>query len=270
MLMAGFLLFQFMCGCVAKSGHDLRFKESAVLNAPDFNVSGVEDGDFSFLFVGDIHLAGTDSSRLDSVLQAAQTRGDAFIIFLGDLVEKGDRADFETFKARVAHFGFQDKVIYVIGNHDVFNDGWLNYRELFGPSHFAIDFGHCRFVVIDSADGIVGEKQSDWIEEQLRSNSGIQHTFLLSHYMPVVPGQRTYLKLSNETEAAQLMKMMSRLGVEAWLGGHYHSYSRESIEGVNYIVAGGGGGRRMDPVRDLFYVRALVQGASVTYELNRF
>ena len=257
-------------GCVAKSGHDLRFRESAALSSPTFNVAGTEDNSFSFLFVGDMHLTGSNTSRLDTVLQAAQDHGDSFIIFLGDLIEKGARADFETFKTTVNAHGFGEKVIYALGNHDIFEDGWSAYRELMGPSHYTVTFGNCNFVIVDSADGIVGENQKDWIEEELKMSSSIQHTFIVSHYMPVVPGQRTYLKLANESEAVNLMKMMSRFGVEAWLGGHYHSYVKEKIEGVNYIVAGGGGGRRMNPVRELFFVRAIVQGASVNYELNRF
>lgn len=269
-LSAVFSVVVLLSACVAKSGHDLRFRESAGLNVPSFNISGTEDGSFSFLFVGDMHLTGSNTYRLDTVLQAAQDHGDSFIVFLGDLIEKGARSDFETFKATVSAHGFSEKVIYVLGNHDIFEDGWSSFRELLGPSHYAISVGNCKFIILDSADGIVGEKQKDWMEDQLKQSNSSQHTFVLSHYMPVVPGQRTYLKLANESEAVDLMKMMSRFGVEAWLGGHYHSYVKQRIDNVNYIVAGGGGGRRMEPVRDLFFVRASVQSDIISYELNRF
>ncbi len=259
----------FFVGCMAKSGHKLRFRESSDLAVPTFGVSGVSTGNFTFSFVGDIHLGGTDTSRLRTVLQAARDNGDAFIIFLGDMVDKGVRADFETFKAQVNDFGFQDKAIYVIGNHDIFDEGWSSYRDLLGPSHYEITFGNCRFLVIDSADGIVGEEQTEWLEARLKE-TGPAHTFILSHYMPLIPGQRTYLRLSNETEATHLMKMMSRFGVKAWLGSHYHSFIKQEIENVTYLVAGGGGGRRMEPLKDFFYVRATVQGSNLSYQPHTF
>lgn len=264
------LFLLWLSGCVAKSGHELRFEDSQRMNAPTLSISGTEDEVFSFLFVGDMHFGGADTSRLQTVLQAAKTHDDAFVVFLGDMIDQGQRADYEAFQKVVNDNGFREKVLYVIGNHDIFDNGWSAFRELMGPSHYSVQIGNCKFVTVDSADGVVGEKQTQWIKEQLTGVSDSSHLFLLSHYMPFIPEQRTYLKLSNETEAVELMKMMSRFGVEAWLGGHYHSFERESIDGVNYIVAGGGGGRRMNPIKDLFYVRANVQKDKVTYELQRF
>jgi predicted phosphodiesterase len=262
-----FLLLLLSCG--SKSGYFVRFVESQEISPPAFSATGVSSGVFTFSFVGDIHLGGSDTGRLRTVLQAAQDNGDAFVIFLGDMVDKGERADFDTFKAQVREFGFENKAIYVIGNHDVFGEGWDAYKKIMGPSHFDLTVGNCRFLVLDSADGMVGEEQTQWLEETLKQRSSA-HTLVLSHYMPLVPGQRTYLRLSNEIEAIHLMKMISRLGVEAWLGGHYHSYAQEKIDNVTYLVAGGGGGRRMEPLKELFYVRATVNGPELTFQVHTF
>ncbi|MFM8313413.1 MAG: metallophosphoesterase family protein, partial [Deltaproteobacteria bacterium] len=257
-------LFFIMCGwiigisgCVAKSDYHSRFQQSSVLAKPTFNLGGLGT-QFTFLVASDIHMSGTDTSRLETILDAAKTNNDSFVVFLGDNIDKGEKNDFETLKAKVAQYGFQEKAIFLLGNHDVFYDGWSAFKDLIGPSHYSVTLGNCRFIVLDSADGLIGEEQTEWLEEELKT-SGPVHTLVLSHYMPVVPGQRTYLKLANEVESIQLMKMMSRFGVNAWLGGHYHSYIQEKIEGVTYLVAGGGGGRRMEPVKEFFYVRGTVQ-----------
>lgn len=267
-LLCGLFLF-LLLSCGSNSGYYLRFIESRELAAPSLSVSGVSSGVFTFSFVGDIHLGGSDTSRLRSILQAAQEHNDAFVIFLGDMVDKGNRADFETFKSQVNELGFGDKAIYVIGNHDIFGDGWKAYKEVIGPSHYDLTVGNCRFLILDSADGMVGAEQSEWLETKLRQGNAV-HNLVLSHYMPLVPGQRTYLRLSDENEAVRLMKTLSRFGVEAWLGGHYHSYAEEKIGGVTYIVAGGGGGRRMEPLKELFYVRATVNGPSLTFQVHTF
>ena len=256
-------------GCVAKSGHEERFKESSRLVAPSFSVTGVSSGDFTFSMVGDVHLGGNDTSRLRVILQAAQDHSDAFIIFLGDMIDKGIKGDFETFIAQVKEFGFENRAIYVIGNHDVFDEGWTHFRDLMGPSHYDVTLGNCRFLILDSADGIIGEEQSEWLEKRLKEPVAV-HTIVLSHYLPVVPGQRTYLKLANAIESMNLMKLLTRFGVKAWLGGHYHSFIQAEIEKVTYLVAGGGGGRRMEPLKELFYVRATVQNNRLSFQPHTF
>lgn len=270
-------LFQVVCGvlacclfgCVAKSGADIRFKESTVVAAPVIAPDGVDDLNFSFVFVGDLHSSAHDLERVKSVLQEAQSYGDAFVIFLGDIVDKGEKDAIEAVRNQVSLYGFDQKVIYVLGNHDVFGDGWNAWKESIGPSHFELTVGNIQFFVLDSADGMVGEKQIEWLDTQL-TKSQATHKIILSHYLPVIPGQRTYLKLANEVEAARLMKLVSRHKVHSWMGGHYHSFIQDQIEQVNYVVAGGGGGRKMAPIKENFFVRALVSGSTISYELNKF
>jgi predicted phosphodiesterase len=264
-----FIALFFVFGCVAKSGSQIRFQESKLISAPTLTLSGIDDGEFSFVLVGDIHLGGHDVNRLRAILAAAQSHGDAFVIFLGDLVDKGKREEMQTFVNQVAEFGFQNKALYVIGNHDVFEDGWSGWKELIGPSHFDVVIGNTHFMILDSADGMIGEHQTEWLENKLRASTSSQK-IILSHYLPVIPGQRTYLRLANEDEATSLMKLSSRYRVKAWLGGHYHSYIQEEIEKVIYLVAGGGGGRRMEPVKNNFYVRGTVSGNELRFEMHPF
>ncbi|MND02414.1 hypothetical protein D3C83_217920 [compost metagenome] len=56
--------------------------------------------------------------------------------------------------------------------------------------------------------------------------------------------------------------------MRGWLGGHYHSYILESIEGVSYLVAGGAGWKRMEPVKNHLFARVTVDGGGVSYEVK--
>jgi hypothetical protein len=106
-----------------------------------------------------------------------------------------------------------------------------------------------------------------WLKEELEK-SGEINKFILTHYMPVVPGQRTYLRLSNQVEAERLMKLASRHRTKGVFGGHYHSYCRENISGVEYTVAGGGGGRRMEPIKNHFFVQVSVKQENVGFQIR--
>jgi hypothetical protein len=262
------LVLFLVLGCVSRSLPEGRFIESrsltlgSVLNA----VSLADPDKFSFVAVGDLHILGGDTSRLERILDGASAAGDSFIVLLGDNVDQGDTNDVTALWDTVAAKGWAGKVAPVIGNHDVFYDGWDAWRNANGPSHYTFSAGNSRFVVLDTADGTLGESHLSWFEEKLREPRPT-NLFVLSHYAPVVPGVRTYLRLSDETEALRVRALAKRYGVSSWLAAHYHSFVEGTVDGVRYVVAGGGGGRRMPPVLTYFYVRVKVDGASVTTEM---
>jgi len=256
-----------LSACVSRSVWMERFKESKALGLPPITISLVDPENFSFAFVGDLHIGGSNTTRFQKILQSAQTNGDEFIVLLGDLTDQGEGLSYQALQEALQDFGWEEKVLPLLGNHDIFSEGWKHYKSFFGSGHYSVDIGNSRFIALDSADGIIGKDQFEWLENKM-SEPAMKNTFFLSHYMPVVPGQQTYLKLANFFEAEKLMALATREGVRAMLGGHYHSYCYEKIAGVDYVVAGGGGGRRMAPVRGYFYVQALVKGDQVEYRLH--
>lgn len=255
-----------VAACGSESVFDERFAESGLLQGPTINVSPADPDKFTFSMVGDLHVGG-GTERFRDILNRASTSQSEFIVLLGDIVDQGKEDDVEAVHAALVDQGFDQKYLPVIGNHDVFYSGWNFYRTRFGASHYTVDIGNCRFIVLDTADGVVGEDQVAWLEAQLQRPTD-KNLFILSHYLPVIPGQRTYLRLSNQNEAERLMAMASRYGVKGWFGGHYHSYIKETIGGVTYVVAGGGGGRRMAPVFSYFYVDVRIDGKAVDFQFR--
>jgi hypothetical protein len=252
--------------CVSRSVPEARFRDSLLLNAAVPNLVLRDAAHFTFLAVGDLHISNGDTTRLRNILQAASDEGDSFAVFLGDIVDSGNPADVKAFQEAVSDLGWDGKVFPVIGNHDIFNDGWEAYKNVNGPSHYSLTVGNSKFIAIDTADGGMGQLQEQWLLAELQK-ARPANLFLLSHYPAVTPGMRTYLKLADEAEAARLMHWATKYKVTAWLAAHYHSYLKGTIEGVDYLVAGGGGGRRMDPVRSYFFVQVAVNEASVSYRM---
>ncbi len=248
-------------GCVSRTVPNQRFQASQALTAPTLAASSATE--FSFAAVGDLHIAGGGTERLKTIVSQATAENDSFLVLLGDIVDTGVKSDFEAVHTSLAGF----PTLFVIGNHDIFNDGWTSYALLNGPSHYSIEFASSRFIAIDTADGAVTQSEFDWLKKELENNKK-ENVFILSHYLPHIPGQRTYLRLSNEAEAVRLMKLASEHHVRAWLGAHYHSFLKGTVDGVDYVVAGGGGGRRMPPELRNFFVQVKVSGTNATYELK--
>jgi 3',5'-cyclic AMP phosphodiesterase CpdA len=259
------LLVFALFGCVSRTLFDLRFRESEGLTAPTLATPPADPDHFSFAIVGDLHIQKADTSRLQRVITAAGAEGDSFFIFLGDIVDQGKEEDVKAFRDTLTAASWDAKAFPVIGNHDIFEDGWTFWKKYNGPSHYTFTAGNSRFIVLDTADGALGDDQRRWLVSELEKPAPA-NTFLLSHYLPTVPGERTYLKLSDDAEALELMKLATNKGVRGWFGAHYHSYLKGNVGGVDYVVAGGGGGRRMKPVEECFYVQVTVSGTSVTYK----
>ena len=262
-----FLILLLVAACVSQSVWYERFQQSKALPHPPISISLPDSEVFSFAMVGDLHVANGNTERLQTILTQAANEGDQFIILLGDIVDQGDKESFEAVETAIKNGGFEGKVLPLLGNHDIFSNGWDEFKSKWGASHYAITLGNSRFLALDTADGIIGEDQMEWLQNELRTSSS-RHDFILTHYMPIVPGQRTYLRLSNQTEAERLMKLASRFEVTGVFGGHYHSYCREEIAGVEYVVAGGGGGRRMEPIKNHFFVQVVINQGNATFNLR--
>ncbi len=257
-----------LLGCVSKTFYDQRFQDSNSLTPPVTSVSVPDSQNYTFAIVGDLHIGNQDTTRFQQILSMASSEGDSFIVLLGDNVDQGDQADFQAFQAALSSSSFNNKAVIAIGNHDIFNDGWTYYKQVVGPSHYTFTAGNAKFIILDTADGTVGSDQTDWLKAQLAQPKP-QLLFLVSHYLPVVPGVQTYLRLSDDSEALHMMNLASNNGVNAWLGGHYHSYLVGGAAGVTYVVAGGGGGRRMGPVNEFFFVQVQVSGGTnINYVLR--
>ncbi|MBI3295396.1 MAG: metallophosphoesterase [Deltaproteobacteria bacterium] len=266
-LIAAFLVVSlpFLHSCGTNSYLDGRLKTPALFSIPAA-VPVTDKEHFSFAVVGDLHIGRQITTRLDTILTEAKNEGDDFLVLLGDIIDKGVEADFVAVTNSVKNAGMEGRVFYVVGNHDVFDSGWDHYQRYFGPNRYTFKAGNSQFLVIDTADGTVGTEQFNWIRSQM--NGAPANTFIASHYLPVVPSQQTYLKLSNTREALRLMKMASDLGVRGWLGGHYHSFLTGRVGNVDYVVAGGGGGRRMPPLTEFFFAQVKVDGTNISYNLH--
>jgi 3',5'-cyclic AMP phosphodiesterase CpdA len=96
--------------------------------------------------VGDLHIANGNTERLEQILTLAAAEGDEFVILLGDIVDKGDEASFLAVDSAIRNSSFGGKVLPLLGNHDIFSNGWQLFKEQWGASHYAVTVGNSRFL----------------------------------------------------------------------------------------------------------------------------
>ena len=131
-----------------------------------------------------------------------------------------------------------------LGNHDYYNYDLRPYFNRFphlqGRPYYTWSSGNAQFFVLDTEQRLDGgSTQLAWLGAQLaQSTAGVKIVYL--HRPP-------YSSAGAETPPAwrdALHRVLAAHGVQLVIAGHEHSYERShAIDGVTYIVSGGGGAK---------------------------
>ena len=150
---------------------------------------------------------------------------------------------------------------YVVGNHEFdWGDAGLGeYSEYYlrllappdpaapGPNFRAFTYAHVRFIILDSeADyeetGLDAPEgpQRPWLEAELNAASSDPsvRAIIVAFHRPVV----CFGRYGVQRERLEwLHPLLLQHGVSLVLTGHNHAYERFDIDGISYVVDGGGG-----------------------------
>jgi hypothetical protein len=166
-----------------------------------------------------------------------------------------------------------------LGNHE--QDSPLFYELFSQPApenYFAVRYGSSCHVVIDSNYPYLfpGTEQMTWLEQVLATEPCVSATwrFAYFHHPPYCEGWEGY---DGESAVRTLLvPWAEENGVDLIFNGHTHDYERGELNGVTWIVTGGGGGALDPRVRDVphitqyvsiwHFVQVDVDGASVTVQ----
>ncbi len=211
---------------------------------------------FTFMVIGDTHVGSAVGETLNQYAGIANTRGDAFVLVSGDLTEGGSDGEFAQFKQVLSNNSMQWRA--AIGNHDIYFDGWSRYRNQIGRSIYSFNADNVHFVMLDTANGVMGKTQMEWFENDLRNNTRA-HKVVVTHFPPWNGNFSSIYRMSSEEEAAIFKDICYRYNVDLVLSGHYHGFESIDIGRTKYIVTGGANGR-LDLGQKSNYVRVTVNG----------
>lgn len=254
----------FSCGIFPKKINPVRERvlESLTGQLPSQEDLELGTTDYTFLVCADIHTSEIESEPFSRILGAAEENGDKFVITVGDLTNWGKLDQYLRFIDQVERYDIPFGVIKVIGNHDVFSDGWGSWKLYFGASVYTFTTENARFIMLDSANGTLSREQLDWLNDVLSANTKT-HTFVFSH-MGVYTGTfSSVFKLDSQDEIYRLQYLLEKHNAKFLFSGHLHAYVEKEINGVTYIITGGAGAGALDSGPNQ-YIRVHVNGTAVT------
>jgi predicted phosphodiesterase len=237
---------------------DERFAESRSMTQP--SPTAVPD-DFSFIFLSDTHIENGSHGNLDNL--KAHLDGAAFVIVGGDITQNGKQPDVDAFRK------FRDALgvpVYAVpGNHDLYDGGWARTKSV-GPSSFTVSLGqNARLICLDSANGTLGIRQTEWLTGLLESSK--EQTIIVATHMQFFTSDFFETQEYNDPEeTAMLLSAYKRAGVDLVLAGHSHKFAEADIGSMRYRVSGS----FLDGKNRAHYMRITCSGEKISVERRAY
>lgn len=217
------------------------------------------NGKFKFAFFTDIHLNKGDNNcfqGLEKAINCAKSEGVDFIITGGDQVDvdglgKDDQTAFELYdrySKATSNIGLN--YYAAIGNHDRFwgcdkNDPLYNeglFEKFLNKSYYSFDHKGWHFVVLNTSNSVVDEKQKEWLVADLDGVGGetpivvVAHVPFISLYYVALQGR--YTSTDTFSNSKEILDMFKGKNLKLVLQGHQHLYEEIKILGIQFITAG--------------------------------
>ncbi|HZR46695.1 MAG TPA: metallophosphoesterase family protein [Candidatus Manganitrophaceae bacterium] len=206
--------------------------------AATFTTAPASGSDFTFVALADTGSGDIHQGRIAQVIKGLPAR---FAILAGDIIyEKGADAEFDPryfkpYDGIIDHFPF----FPVPGNHDMVTDQGGPFRDnfYFPQGVFYRDFfwGDVHFIGLDS-NHVDDAKQKEWLINALKAPARWKVVYF--HHPAFSSGEYG----GYPSVQKNWIPLFEQYGVDLVINGHAHDYERTvPINGVTYIVTGGGG-----------------------------
>lgn len=200
----------------------------------------VPEDTYRFYACSDVHLEETRPANFSSMIEKEKAdEKAAFYLVLGDLLFGKDHMEWVS---EIMDAPGNDPGFIIAGNHDIFYGGWEQWKDLFHSStyYFFVQTPSAKdiYIMLDSANGTLGEKQLDWLRDVLENQRpGCRHCFVCVH-TNFFRTDASQLPSTNFTleETYTLTSLFSKSSVDFVLGGHDHFRDVSTYDGVTYIT----------------------------------
>ncbi|RKN84369.1 metallophosphoesterase [Paenibacillus ginsengarvi] len=202
--------------------------------------------------------------------------------YTGDIVDNDTTAGYAEAIKRMSGFG--KPYLLAIGNHEVSGTGSRrHFQDHFGDPTYAYVYGNTLMIVLDSASGHLTRSDASqwlWLENELRE-AALPNVFIFMHVPPdqLSPSGEDYNTRHGFMDKLEAQRFYDLLGSFKQgrpetnvfvFSGDFHVYQHKLVQGVHYIISGGGGKQaHIAPEKGGYYhyLNVHVEGATVTWDV---
>ena len=195
-------------------------------------------GAYSVAVLTDVHFGGKskeygrcEDAFLEWLRDSKESEQIAFVVCLGDVAEHGWEDEFKAYAAFVAQMEAivgEGTVFSIVGNHDLYNNGWKWWKQYVNTS-FQLDTSFFMFqteafswYALDTASGTLGQSQYKALRNAFAADP--RPKIVLTHY-PFYSNESVrsnYFTMQNSDETARIITLCAENNVRIWGCGHLH------------------------------------------------
>ena len=219
-----------------------------------------DSGKYSFVVLTDSHFGSDHTGRREDSFLLKFTEllrnpdpalRPRFIVNLGDTMDGGHSSEADLFNAAAARWiatakaelGVSDYKVYsILGNHDLYNNGWENWRCKIYPYNscynFTLSAGGSTpfdFLFLDTGNGTLGANQLESLEAVMQASWRPKIVFM--HYALYGDGL-FYFAIDDIEERSRLISDFAKTNVKYIFEGHTHSCHDFDFGPFKEIVVG--------------------------------
>lgn len=193
---------------------------------------------FTFAVCGDTRSRHAEHRRVVSRIKAAAPR---FLVHTGDLVADGsDMSQWHRFFQIAGPLIAEAPLVSVPGNHEGRSGNWERLASPNGRRSYCFRYGNCFFLCLDTDPEAVSD--ASWLSfvyNSLKAAQDASYRVVVIHRPPFTVMPKRIGSARDLRE--KLVPLLRRYGVNLVLCGHDHNYQHHVVDGIHYVVTGGGG-----------------------------
>ncbi len=216
---------------------DERFEQSMTWNNDHpFKIFNLSSDDYILYVMGDSHL-GT-ANNLNMFFNAAKNDQAIAAVMVGDL-STGNKEDYDFLEQNIPDPDSL-QTFKLVGNHDLYFDGWKQFYQKFGSSvyYFTVQTPNAKdlFICLDSGGGTLGEKQLKWFKELLNEHRDEYRFCVVFSHVNIFRIRNTLSTNPYPGEVLTLSQLCAEHNVNLVFNGHDHIQNVETFGTTTYIT----------------------------------
>ncbi len=214
-----------------------RFEQSNEWNnQKGYSEINIPNPSYTINVMGDSHVGGT--KNLDKFFKCARKENVTAVVMAGDLTS-GRKEDYKVFSEHLPP-GDSLKYFAVVGNHDLYFDGWEQFYSIFGSSSyfFVVNTPNKSdlFICLDTGGGTLGNKQLAWFKKLLQNSRGNYRFCVVFTHSNLICMRATTSTEPMEEEIQVLLDLFLRHNVNMVVTGHDHNRNISILGNTTNII----------------------------------
>ena len=158
---------------------------------------------------------------------------------------------------------------YILGNHDLFFNGWDKYYSYFGSSTYSFTVktndASDLYICLDSGNATIGSIQLDWLSDLLAKERKNHRFCIIFSHVNFFREHHTFSANPLVDEIRVLLDLFYRYSVDMVITGHDHRRSEEFFGKTHYITLDA----FIDGFKDASYLRLEIKNGKLTSNFEK-